>query len=245
MAVDRRVGTVAATAAVLVLAVVGAGLGGPWRLQRRAWLTSPELEPYVGPPPPTLVGLPPTLPPQRVRDPLDLSWLGLVAQVILGLLVLALLAWLWRRYRASAVTRRADDAAGDVVLTVVEPELPVLRRGVRAAQRHLDEIVDPDNAIIEAWLALEAAAASSGVQRGPAETPTEFTGDVLRATAADPGAVSRLLTLYHRARFAATGVTRADVAEAGRCLAALARSWEAMTPDVVSAAWAPERSTGR
>jgi hypothetical protein len=125
------------------------------------------------------------------------------------------------------------------------PELPVLRRGVAAAQRHLDRIPDADNAIVEAWLALEAAASSSGVRRRPAETPTEFTADVLRGTAADPAAVAQLLTLYHRARFSAAGVSRADVTEAGRCLGILARSWEAMSTDVIAAALAPERgSTG-
>jgi hypothetical protein len=245
VAADRRHGTVAAAATVLVLAVAAAGLGGSWQLQRRAWLTSSDPGAYGPPPPPPEVRAPPALPLQPGRGPWDLSWVGVVAQVLVGLLVVALLLWLGRRYVQSAVRRRTGARAGESVLTVAEPELPVLRRGVTAAQRHLDEIADPDNAIIEAWLALEAAAASSGVRRGPAETPTEFTGDVLQSTAADPAAVSRLLTLYHRARFSAAGVTREDVATAGQCLAALARSWDAMTADVVGAVWAPERGPGR
>ena len=245
MAADRRHGTVVATATVLVLAVAAAGLGGSWRLQRREWLTSSDMKPNVPPPAQPDVGVPPALPLRPSRDPWDLGWLAVVGQVILGLLVVTLLVWLWRRYVQSGVPRRGVGTVGDAVRSAAEPELPVLRRGVAAAQRHLEEIADPDNAIIEAWLALEAAAASSGVQRAPAETPTEFTGEVLRSTAADPAAVSRLLTLYHRARFSAAGVSRGDVATAGQCLAALARSWDALTPEVVSSVWAPERGSGR
>lgn len=231
----------AAVVAVLALAVAGSALGGTWRLQPRPWLDSSDSQPYVLPSLPPAPGGRPTASPAADHRPLDLSWVTTVVEVVAALLVLALVWWVWRRYARSAVDRRAGRPVGDAVVLPGAPELPVLRRGVAAAQRHLDQIPDSGNAIIEAWLALEAAASSSGVHRRPAETPTEFTRDVLASTAADPVAVGDLLTLYHRARFSAVGVTRADVTQAGRCLTALARSWDSMSTDVVAAALAPER----
>lgn len=238
---DRSLEPVAAVVAVLVLAIAGSALGGDWRLQPRSWLTSSDSQPEVLPSLPAAPRGRPTVSPAADHHPLDLSWVTTVVEVVAALLVLALVWWVWRRYARSAVERRAGRSVGTAVVLPPTPELPVLRQGVAAAQRHLDQIADSGNAIVEAWLALEAAASSSGVHRLPAETPTEFTRDVLRSTAADPAAIGELLTLYHRARFSAGGVSRADVTQAGRCLTALARSWDSMSTDVVAAALAPER----
>ena len=224
----------AAVAGVLVLAVVGAAVSGTWHLTARRW----EWVPPIG------AGMtPPALPPQPTARPtpvqtrsVDVGWIGPVAIVLAVLVAAALGWWLWRRYQRSAVERRAEREGGIAVVMPAQVEVPVLRRGVAAAQRHLDEIADPNNAIVAAWLALEAAAATSGVRRQPAETPTEFTLDVLASTAADPRATRELLGLYHRARFSAAGVTREDVAAASRCLVALAASWEALTTEAVTAA---------
>lgn len=175
-------------------------------------------------------------PPQGDHRSLDLSWLlPLLAALAAG--AVAFLLWrLYRRYQQTAQERRRErDASGNVVLPTT-PEVPVLIQGVEAAQRSLDEIADPNNAVVAAWLALEEAAAASGVPRRRAETPTEFTVDVLRSTRADAAATQELLSLYHRARFSAAGVSRTDVSAASRCLAALARSWEAMSAETVTAA---------
>lgn len=185
---------------------------------------------------------PPNLPTATPRGraapahPIDLSWLLPVA-ILAGVAVLAwVLRLLWRRYRDSEVAARGARQPTEALVGVTTPELPVLRQGVAAAQRWLDQIAEPGNAIVAAWLALEDAAASSGLRRGPAETPTEFTVDVLRRTAADPDATRELLGLYHRARFSAAGVGPADVVRAGDCLAALASSWAAMDPQRVPVA---------
>ena len=223
-------------AALLVLAVLSAAVAAPWRLESRSWSFLPELRlPAVTPrplAPPPASGVPTT----RVSHSPNLGWLVPVGIAVLVLVVVAVLWWLWRRFRSSRLEGRRDGQPGDVVLLAAEPEVPVLRRGVAAAQRSLDEIGDPNDAIVAAWLALEDAAASSGVRRQPAETPTEFTVGVLRATAADPQATRDLLALYHRARFSAAGVSSTDVRAAGHCLAVLAASWSELTPDAVTRA---------
>ncbi|MET1006677.1 MAG: DUF4129 domain-containing protein [Propionibacteriaceae bacterium] len=226
----------ALAAALLVLAVVGAALAPPWRLEERTWPA------FNGPAMPNSERTPPPMPSwantpiTSNSNPANLSWVvpTLIALAVLAALVL--LWWLRRRYLASGVERRGAREVGETVLLPVQPELPVLRRGAEAAQRSLDEIRDPNNAIVAAWLALEEAAASSGVQRKPAETPSEFTVDVLGSTDANPEATQELLTLYHRARFSSAGVTRADVYRAGDCLAVLADDWAAMTSAAVNAA---------
>lgn len=219
---------------MLVLAVVAAAVGGSWRLQPPDWVLAGQNQPLVPVPMPSLPEVRPTVTPNTGGEPLNLSWLGSVATVLAVLAVAAVLWWLWRRYQRSAVEQRAAREVSGALVLPATPEVPVLRRGVNAAQRHLDQIADPNNAIVAAWLALEAAASSSGVHREPAETPTEFTVDVLGATAADPDATRELLALYHRARFSAVGVTLADVAAASRCLVVLAAGWEAIRSAAVT-----------
>ena len=224
----------AAAAAVLVLAVVGAAVAGSWRLQPRSWLQLRDVGPVTPPSMPSMPDRFPTAQPQADQPALDLGWLVWVGLGLGVLAAAAVLWWLWRRYWGSDVRRAQAHAIGATVVLPATPEVPVLQQGVVAAQRYLDEIADPTDAIVAAWLALEAAASASGVVREPAETPTEFTVDVLAATSADPGATRDLLALYHRARFSAAGVTRADVLAAGTCLAVLAASWDGLSPQTVT-----------
>lgn len=222
-------------AALLVLAVLSAAVAAPWRLESRSWSFFPDMGPPAVTPRPLAPPPASGLPTPRSHST-DVGWLAPVGVGVLVLLAAALVWWLWRRFRSSRVEGRRAGQPGDVVVLAVEPEVPVLRRGVAAAQRSLDEIGDPNDAIVAAWMALEGAAASSGVRRQPAETPTEFTVDVLRATAADPKATRDLLALYHRARFSAAGVSSTDVRAASHCLAVLAASWSGLTEDAVSRA---------
>lgn len=214
--------------AVVGLAVVaGAALAGPWQFTPRDPSTV-EVPSETSTPPPTM-------------DPVEVAPIepgegGVPVTLILVVLGVLLLAVLLRMFlRRATLARGTTDTPYDpgpgVVGTAdaieVEPDLPALRRGVTAARAVLASGADPDDAIIAAWLELEAAAASSGVERAPSDTPTELTTAVLDATSADPDATRRLLRLYHRARFAPHAVmTPADVAEAGRCLERLAESWE-------------------
>nr|WP_246211766.1 DUF4129 domain-containing protein [Phytoactinopolyspora alkaliphila] len=98
-----------------------------------------------------------------------------------------------------------------------------LRRGVHAASAALDRTgtAGPD-AVIEAWLALEAAASSSGTPRRPSQTPTEFTDRLLREHHADAGSVTLLRGLYLRARYSAhPHVSGADVTSARQALTSI------------------------
>lgn len=218
---------------VLLLVLIASGVGGPWTVTDRLGLVFGT--PEAAAPTPRPINNPfgtPTPPAADGRPPLDLSWLDnvlLTLAIAAGVVAIGIVVWMiWRRFRALQPDPEDEPVptgtavAGDVP---AEPELPALRRGVAAARDLLDRIADPDDAIIRAWLAVEEAAAESGVTRNPAETPTEFTVAVLDRTPADPAAVRRLLGLYLRARFATEPASSGDVREAKRCLFALAERW--------------------
>lgn len=160
----------------------------------------------------------------------DINPLPILGVATLVAALLALRVLLRRAVVRGSQPPAAEELAGPGSLGEVEvavPELPVLRRGAAAARRALAGSGPPGNAIIAAWLELEAAAESSGVPRRPAQTPTEFTRAVLDATAADPSATTELLGLYRRARFATDPRLGTDhVARAQACLERLAASWE-------------------
>ncbi len=216
-------------AAVVALAVVaGAALAAPWHVApREVELVQAPVERETQPPAEEAEQEPPPEPGDRgVPVTLILAAIGVL------LLAVLLRALLRRAMLARGTTGPAHDPAPATAVAPgaaePEPDLPALRRRVAAARAVLASGGRPDDAVIAAWLELEAAAASSGVRRAPSDTPTELTTAVLDATSADPDATRRLLRLYHRARFAPHAVlTAEDVAEAGRCLERLAASWEA------------------
>jgi hypothetical protein len=105
----------------------------------------------------------------------------------------------------------------------------VLLRGARAALARLRQRAGgpPSDAVQQAWLVLEEAAAESGTARRPEQTSTEFTAAVLAAHDVDPGALATLRTLYQRARFGRPdAVTDAD---AERAIDALDRIADTLT----------------
>lgn len=215
-----------ALAAVVSLAVVlGAALAGPWQM---ASLDAPrdDAASETATPTPTPTAPAETPPPADQDASLQPSTIAVILLVIVGLLVLGYLAGRLMRLESGTRNQRVPTAVAIDPAIALEPDLPALRRGVAAARSVLVEHNDPDDAIIAAWLALESAAASSGVVRARSATPTEFTASVLDSTRADPAATRALLRLYQRARFGRIdGVTSADVAAAGRCLEILAESW--------------------
>lgn len=220
-------------ALVVVLAglvVLAAAVAGPWDPVLRG-----EEEPPPAAPPETVPTLPPPPPMDGMLDGLaDLglrSWdlralWAVLAATLLGLVVwsLARLArsgrWAWGRRTPGEEAEPGDALRG----TAVDPDVAVLRAGLRAAQEQLAVPGRPVDAVIAAWLALERAAGRCGVAREPSSTPTEFTVDVLDRTAADPVATRALLEVYLRARFGTDPVTAHDVDAATDALTVLVRT---------------------
>lgn len=138
--------------------------------------------------------------------------IALAAVLIAGAMTVTLVASLrWRRrirFRRSHVPTDGDPGAGtgdDVTLALV--------RGARSALTLLRQRTGgpPEDAVQQAWLALERAAADCGTTRRPEQTATEFTSALLDAHTVDRGSVATLRRLYQRARFGRPGsVTEVD-----------------------------------
>jgi hypothetical protein len=211
-------------AALAGVAVVAAGVAGPWHVVLRdvsiprlpqvpqELLPQPSPSPSAQPPATDDTGL----------DPL------LVVLAVLVAVAAALALW----YLATALRRRGgpgevDEPVGDAVLGDALTGVPTgreLDEAVRRAERALADL-PPGDAVVAAWMELERTAASGGIERDPAQTPTEFTLAVLDRTHADARAVRELLRLYLAARFSDHPVTDDDVRAAR---AALGRIGEAV-----------------
>lgn len=153
--------------------------------------------------------------------------LVLLACLVAGVMILAAVASV--RLRRRRIALRRDGAADDEVDGRDAAAAMVLLRGARAALARLRQRAGgpPSDAVQQAWLVLEEAAAESGTARRPEQTSTEFTGAVLAAHDVDPGALATLRTLYQRARFGRPdAVTDAD---ADRAVDALDRIADTLT----------------
>lgn len=216
----RRTTVVTVLAALLVVVgVLAAALSAPLSLEAR------PSDPITFTPPPatdlaTSMSQPTGMPTALPEPP---AWADDVVRVVQVLAVLALVAvaalllrWASRGWRLDRGPDDDDevppgeDTGDELPDTAVE----ALREGVRDATRALDEDVPPGDAVIGAWVAVETAAARTGVVRDRAQTAGEFTVDVLDATRADPDATRALLRLYLAVRFGAHDVTADDVRRA-------------------------------
>lgn len=224
----------AVTVLTVLLAIVAAAFAPIWEGPRRSDPVPIPVPTYT---PPEMTAPEPIE--AEPMEPVDVpSWVGeAFVWTLIGLLVLLVAVVIarlvasqldqWRRHRTFEPVPEAA-VGGAEIAAEIEPDLPALRRGVRAAEAVLDEAREPADAVVAAWLELEAAAADSGVPRDRAQTPTEFTAAVLQATTADAAAIETLLRLYHRARFA-TGedarIGTEDVTAVRTSLRRLAESW--------------------
>ena len=219
-------GAVAAGFGLVVFVVLASAVAGPWQFESRDFGFSladrfdqlPDLDINIADD--ELDELPPP------RD-WDLRWLDIAARVIVALVAAFVLWRILRRitFRGRA-RRRSASGPGGMVVDGPDPRLPEMQRGLETALGRLDEIADPGDAVIAAWIALEEAAAASGVPRAPSQTPTEFTMNILERLDADPVAAATLLRLYHRVRFAHRRPTDADVTAARASLIRLADYWD-------------------
>jgi hypothetical protein len=217
-----------------LVVVVAAGSQGTPRSTGMRWTLDSSPQPRAMPSRPPGPAQPPASQAPAASgggDPVDLTgillWLGVG---VLALLVVVLL-WRWLARRPPRSTTGIPTTGPLLTpppdpVQEQEPEPPVLRRGVEEALRLLDHESEPENAVLKAWLGLQQTAEESGIVRGSAETPTEFTARIMRRVFADDRAIRTLLALYLRVRFGDHPVTAADVAQAREALAGLARTWD-------------------
>lgn len=221
--------------ALAVGVAVAAALEGTTRFTGPRWVPDWHQSPRQTPrPTPTLpqVSAHPQAPPTGGGGGLA----EIVVWVVVAIAVVAIALLLWHRLRRLRA-RTAPTVRGIGGLTSAspdlapapepEPDVPAVRRGVEYALQLLDEEREPADAVIRAWLGLQQTAEDSGIVRGPAETPTEFTSRIMRRALADYRAVTTLLNLYLRTRFGDHPVTAADVAQVREALRELAGSWDA------------------
>lgn len=215
----------ALTCLLVTAVVLGAATATPWRLSPPQ-LTVPELSmPEQTTPSSDPSPTPP--PPPDQQPPTDIRWLGIIAALLIGLLVAALLTIAVRQLLAVRRERTRADPDGLTAGTTADSlgddvDLPEIQDAVTRALAHLDGHARPRDAVVAAWVALEEAAERAGTRKDPAQTATEFAGTVLAATPAPPAAVARLRTLYQRARFTDRPIDRPAVTQAREALADIA-----------------------
>lgn len=220
----------AAVAAAGALAVLAVAFAGPVRVGAPRWALRPVMR-TVAPPRQTVQ---PALPHMARGGTGGAHVVAIVVEIVLALgvaLLLALLVrWLLRRLRdRRRLVRgaaRDEDATALATADVDAVAAPVVRRGIERALQILDdETRPPRDAVVAAWLGLEETAVLAGARRGPAETPTEYAGRIIRRFDADGAAAAELVLLYQDVRFGARDVDRAAVARARGALVRLQRSW--------------------
>lgn len=148
---------------------------------------------------------PPKPPPTQRSN----TWL-IVTLSVLGVLLLAAIAWLIHRMWALAKPPvEVADLADEDELTALQAQA-----ALQDARARLSTVVGAHDAVIEAWLALERAIAEAGVRRDPSQTTLEFVVAVLGDLSLDRSALDRLAHLYRRALFDPQPLVEADRDEA-------------------------------
>lgn len=219
----RRVLIVPVVTLVGIVVVLGAALGDPWSATNPWFELTPIPVDRPTPTPPTAA--PPSLPPNS-SEPLP-DWVGTLFTVVMIMVGIAVVLLIIRvLLRLVGGPEKAAPLHTQIGSGGVEVSAPEVRKGLAEATELLAAGAgNPTDAIVRAWVALEEAAARSGVPRRPADTPSEFTGHVLEATPADRDGISNLLRLYRQARFSERPVTAEHLAEAHGALQRLAESW--------------------
>lgn len=196
-----RRGTLASvSAAVLVMAaLLAAALADPVQVLSRprsdeTSASIPEIAPSVA-----RTAVPEGTPDQGMRTGWDGSVIfDVLTQVVLALVFLALLFGVAvlvqslverRPHLEAAVESFPVPAVPDALLRSAQSRMAMLESG------------EPRNAIVAAWLDLEASAAASGLPRHPSETSTEYTTRVIATWRVDRERLDDLAALYREARF--------------------------------------------
>lgn len=146
-----------------------------------------------------------TMPPQENNSAAPrfvATALIVIASVAAGLVLL----WLVLRMRSLARPPREEaEDAPDVDLSAEQA-----RTALADARTRLTMDMDAQDAVVSAWLALEAAIGRAGIRREPAQTTFEFVVTVLSSLSIDREALDRLADLYRRALFDDRPLDEAD-----------------------------------
>ncbi|XBH22706.1 DUF4129 domain-containing protein [Jonesiaceae bacterium BS-20] len=180
-------------------------LSGPLQIQ----LPPPLLELLAVPPVAEVEPIAPIAPPLgEERADEGGNWIGKSVLMVAGLIFIYLFFRVSRRGLAllnSALRNRSVEVRSQGQGTSADPEsqvlMPLMHHAAQVGQGYLRSATTSKDAIISAWLSLENAAKEAGTVRDPAQTPTEFTLQVLSNTPATPQAIEELLALYQQARF--------------------------------------------
>ncbi|NNU26272.1 DUF4129 domain-containing protein [Isoptericola sediminis] len=209
------------------LVVLGAATATPWQVRMPTALAG--LGGLDLPDGPTPSAVPSPVEDLQTTEPDDslLTVLLLVGAAV-AFLLLALVARrvLTMLQAAPPAPQDPDQPAAGAALAGTEAPsvpLPALDDAVTRALGRLDDARTPHDAVVAAWVALEDAAAEHGTPRDPAQTPTEYTQDLLARTPAPPAEVTTLRRLYQQARFADHPTTDAQVGDARAALTRIAR----------------------
>lgn len=155
------------------------------------------------------------------------AWANWILVVLAAIaLLFAMRRWVERRPHAVHVAGTGADHAAPT-----EAEARILKSGLAAAIEHLDAEGISSDAVVQAWQALQDAAASAGLHRRPAETASEFTARILYRSRRSADSIAVLLALYHRVRFGEYLPTASDISAARHALSLLVELWRADFPD--------------
>lgn len=232
------------TIGVIAVAVLGLGLvagtsvAGPLRAGPPRWLPTTGRPPvHPAAPVPAQSGAPTAVPQDHFSPAVLQQWLfwaALAAVITAGILV-----YLVRRaLRRARVRSQEQDARLSPVTSppppsrTDEPVAPVVARGIDRALQLLDDVREPRDAIVRAWLGLQDAAEASGASRRASETPGEYTTRIVTRFGTDRNAALTLLDLYQGVRFGGHPVDGTTVELARSCLTRLRDSWHDSGPRV-------------
>lgn len=212
-------------AVVVILAALGATSSlGPL-------IADPPRPPVSIPAPPPAEApsqAPSELPHEDDEEPLPQplpTWLSELVRVLLWLAgaaaVVAVIFLATRSLRHIETRQAAPGGEGVEISTVDEDEL------VESVEETIERLrvgVDVDDAVIECWRRLEAAAANAGVARRPTQTSEEYTVEVLSGTSADEESLRELGALYAQAWYSGQVLGGDSRAAAVACLERLRAS---------------------
>ncbi len=222
----RSPGLIVAVALLGAGAVLGVLVAGPIYIEQPRWngkLVFPTPPQQTMTPAPGDIGGRPAVEAMRVFTVLQYVLFALLALLVLYVLVRLLLRLRLRLGpRGAGSGPLADLPAGEAGGAV---DAPVVRRGIARALAALDDVRDPSDAVVQAWLGFEDAAVAAGAARTPSETPTEYAVRIISRFDADRTSAEQLVRLYEDVRFGGRRADAETVATARACLLRLQASW--------------------